>query len=75
MGIYFRHRLQQFLRTVVDVVVEVKNTVSGRVCYQYIRIFWDTHIIAAVSIRNIILHKHRNTIEFQSVYLDAGVAW
>lgn len=65
---------EDFLRAIVDAVVEVKDAVSGRMGYQDVDVGWDSGIIAALAVGDAIAHEHRDSIEFQSINFDAGVA-
>ena len=63
-----------FLRTIVDAVIEIKYSVCRRMCNKDVGILRNKCIIAALAVGNTVAHEHRDTIEFQSVNLDAGVA-
>lgn len=69
-----RELRKYFFRTVVNAIVKVKDAISRRVCYQHIRVVGDIGIITALAFCYTIAHEHRDTIEFQSVNLDARVA-
>lgn len=63
-----------FLRAKVDTVIEIKDSIGRRMGDQNVGIFGDAGIVAALAIGDAIAHEHRDSIEFQSVDLDAGVA-
>lgn len=65
---------KDFLRAIVDTAIEIKDSVYRRMGDQNIGIFGDAGIVAALAIGYAIAHEHRDTIEFQSVNLDAGIA-
>lgn len=63
-----------FLRAIVDTVIEIKDSIGRRMGEQNVGIFRNTCIVAALAVGDAIAHEHRDSIEFQSVDLDAGVA-
>lgn len=65
---------EDFLRTIVDAIVEVKDSIGWRVCYQNIRVVGNIGKVAILAVSYAIFKKHRYAIEFQAVNLDAGVA-
>lgn len=64
---------KDFLRAIVDTVIEIKDSIGWGMGDQNVGIFRDTCIVVALAIGYAIAHEHRDTIEFQSVNLDAGV--
>lgn len=65
---------KDFLRTIVDAIIEIKDSIGRRMGNQNVGIFRDTCIVATLAVRYAIAHEHRDSIEFQSVNLNAGVA-
>lgn len=65
---------KNFFRSIVDAVIEIKNSVCWRMGDKNDGIFGDTGIVATLAIGYAIAHEHRDSVEFQSVNLDAGVA-
>lgn len=65
---------KDFLRAIVDTVFEIKDSIGRRMCDQNVGIFGDTCIVAALAVGYAIAHEHRDSIEFQSVNFNAGVA-
>lgn len=65
---------KDFLRAIVDTIIEIKDSIGRRMCDQNVGIFWNTCIVVALAVSDAIAHEHRDAIEFQSVDLDAGVA-
>lgn len=68
-----RESFKDFLRAIVDTVIAIKDPIGWRMGDKNVGIFGDTGIIAALTVSYTVAGKHRNTIEFQSVNLDAGV--
>lgn len=66
--------MKDFFRAIVDTVIEIKDSIGRRMCDKNVGIFRNTCKVAALAVGNAIAHEHRDTIEFQSVNLDAGVA-
>ena len=64
----------RYLRAVVDVVIEVKDSVGRSVSNQNISVYRDFVIIEVLAVSHAITHKHRDTVEFQALNLDTGVA-
>ena len=69
-----RHSLKQFLGTVMDIVVKVKNAIWRGMGYQDIDIRRDVGIIARLSVSDAIAHEHWDAIELHSIDGHAGVA-
>ena len=65
---------EDFLRAIVDAVVEVKDAVSGRMGDKNVGVGGDSDIIVALAVGNTIPHKQRHPVEFDAIYFDAGVA-
>ena len=65
---------KDFFRAIIDAVIEIKYSVCRRMCNKNVGILRNKCIIAALAVGYAVAHEHRNTIEFQSVNLDAGVA-
>lgn len=76
MGFEIMERRESFkdsLRAIVDTVIAIKDPIGWRMGDKNVGIFGDTGIIAALTVSYTVAGKHRNTIEFKSVNLDAGV--
>ena len=69
-----RDPFEYFLRAIVDAVVEIKDSVCRRMGDQNVSIFRNTCIVAALAVGYAISHEQWDSVEFQSVNLDAGVA-
>ena len=65
---------KDFFRAIVDTVIEIKDSIGRRMCDQYVGIFRNTCIVAALAISYAITHEHRNPVESQTLNLDTGVA-
>lgn len=65
---------KDFLRAIVDAVIEIKNSIGWRMGDQNFGIFGDTSIVAALTVGYAIFKKHRHAIELHSLNLYAGVA-
>ena len=65
---------KNFLRAIVDAVIEIKDSVCRRMGDQNVGIFRNTCIVAALAVGYAISHEQWDSVEFQSVNLDAGVA-
>ena len=60
--------------SVIDVVVEVEDTVGWAVGYQYVDVGGDFGDVFRLPIRNAVAHKHRHSVELHSVNFNTGVA-
>lgn len=65
---------KDFFRAIIDAVIEIKYSVCRRMCNKNVGILRNTCKVAALAVGDAIAHEHRDSIEFQSVDLDAGVA-
>ena len=65
---------KDFLRTIVDTIIEIKDSIGRRMCDQNVGIFGDAGIVVALAVGYAIAHEHRDSIEFQPINLDARVA-
>lgn len=61
-------------RTKVYAVIKVENTIGGSVGYEHVGIRPYYAIVVFLPIGIAVDEKHRDTVEFQSFYLYAGVA-
>lgn len=60
--------------SVIDVVVEIEDTVGRAVGYQNIGVRGDFGDVTLLAVGDAIAHKHWHAIEFYSVDLYSGVA-
>ena len=65
---------EEFFGAVIDVVVEIQNAVCRGVCYQDVCVGWNIIIECFLAVGNTIFHKHRHSIEFDSVNLYSRIA-
>ena len=72
--LYFFYSRQKFCRTIVYLIVKIKNTIGRTMGNQYICVGRYGYIVTSLTIRNTIFHEHGNTIEFNSVNYHTGVA-
>ena len=66
--------LKDLLRTIVDSVIEIEDSIGRRMGDKNVGIFGDTGIVTVLAVCYAIAHEHRDSIEFQSINFDAGVA-
>jgi len=64
---------KDFLRAIVDIIVEIKDSVSRTMGYQDVCIWGDSGIVAALAVGYTIAHEHRNAVEFQPVNFNYGI--
>ena len=65
---------EKFFRTVMDIVVKVKDAERRRVGNENVRIIRDICIMSGLAVSNAVTHEHRNTIEFQAFDFYTGIA-
>ena len=65
---------KDFFRAIIDAVIEIKYSVCRRMCNKNGGILRNTCKVATLAVGDAIAHEHRDSIKFQSVDLDAGVA-
>ena len=65
---------KDFLRTIVDTVVEVKDSVGRRMGDKNISLRGYIGIVAALAVGHAITHEHRDAVKFQTVNLNSGIA-
>lgn len=65
---------EDFLRAIVDAVVKVEDAISRGMGYQYVCVGGNSGIVAALAVGYAIAHEQRDTVEFNTIYFDAGVA-
>ena len=66
--------MKDFFRAIVNAVIEIKDSIGWRMGDKNVCVCGDTGIVAALAIGDAIAHEHRDSVEFQTVNLDAGVA-
>jgi hypothetical protein len=64
---------KDFLRAIVDIIVEIKDSVSRTMGYQDVCICGDSGIVAALAIGYAIAHEHRDAVEFQPLNFNSGI--
>lgn len=64
---------QKMLITVVDIIIEVEDSVCRRMSNQDIGIGRYAVYVAFLTVGDTVAHKHRYTIKFHSVNLNAGI--
>ena len=65
---------KDFLRAIVDAVIEIKDSIGRRMGNQNICVSWNSGIVAALAVGYAIAHEHGDSVEPQALNLDAGVA-
>ena len=71
--LYFFYTCQKFCRTIVYLIVKIKNAIGWAMGYQYICIGRYGSIVTGLTVRNAIFHKHGNTIKFNSINNHTGI--
>ena len=59
--------MEKFFGAVVDVIVEVEDAINRRMSDENVRIVRDSRVVTTLPVGNAIAHKHRHTIEFETV--------
>ena len=65
---------KDFLGTIVDAVVELKNSIGRRMGDQDVGVGGDSDIIVALAVSYAIAHEHGDALELQAINLNSGVA-
>ena len=65
---------KNFLGAIVDAIIEIKDSIGGRMGDQDVGVGWDSDIVAALAVGYAIAHEHRDSVELQAFNLNPGIA-
>ena len=65
---------KDFLRPIVDAVIEIKDSIGRRMGDQDVGVGGDSDIVAALAVGYAIAHEHGDAVELQAINLNSGVA-
>ena len=71
--LYFFYSRQKFCRTIVYLIVKIKNAIGRTMGYQYICVGRYGSIVTVLTVGNAIFHEHGNAIKPNAMNCHTGI--